>query len=56
MFVATIEALALLFPNLSTALIQNEPVAAFTTRELDFLLTTFARGVLSFQVAPVVTF
>ena len=56
MLVDTIDALALLLPNLSTAFIQNDPVAEFITKLFDFLLTTFAIGVLSFQVAPLVTF
>jgi len=54
--VDTIDALAELLPNLSTAFMQKLPIAALTTKELDFLLTTFARGLLSFQVAPLVTF
>ena len=55
MLVDTIDAFAELLPNLSTAFMQKLPTCAFITKALDFLRTTFANGVLSFQVAPLVT-
>ena len=39
MLVDTIDALAELLPNLSTAFMQKLPVTAFTTKAFDFLLT-----------------
>jgi len=56
MLVDTIDSLAEVLPNLSTAFMQKLPTCAFITKLFDFLLTTFAIGVLSFHVAPLVTF
>ncbi len=57
MFVYTMFSFALEFPSLSTAFINiPTPESELTVTLSDFLLVTFVKGVLEFQVAPLVTF